>query len=247
MNITTHKILKKNNLGTDYFIGDLHGQMTSLKRILSVVNFNPGTDRVICTGDLVDRGAYSLECLRLTMQSWFYSVVGNHEEFILDEDNSSPYKRSIWEKNGGRWWFSLTNEERQECRALIMNNMSFTLSVELAGYHIGVIHSEVPMKAWPVCDVVVNECRREILWGRSVISSEEENSISGADYIIAGHTPVDYPRFVGNQLFLDTGSGYSPNERIHNPHLTACKIQKEKFEFIHATAFTSSTSHIILT
>ena len=157
MNITTHRILKKNMLGTDYFIGDLHGQITSLKRILSAVNFNPDIDRVICTGDLVDRGACSLECLRLTEQSWFYSVVGNHEEFILDEDNSSPYKRSIWERNGGKWWFSLTDEEHQECRALIVKNMSFTLSVKLEGYHIGVVHSEVPMKKWPICDSVLNE------------------------------------------------------------------------------------------
>jgi len=247
MNITTHKILKKNLLGTDYFIGDLHGQITSLNRVLSVVKFNPDIDRLICTGDLVDRGACSLECLRLTEQSWFYSVLGNHEEFILDEDNSSPYKRSIWERNGGKWWFSLTDEERQECRDLIVKNLSVTLSVELEDYHIGVIHSEVPMKTWPICDSVLNECRREILWGRSVISSEEENTISGVDFIIAGHTPVDYPRFVGNQLFLDTGSGYSPSERINNPHLTACKIKRGSFCFIHATAFTCTTSQIILT
>ena len=125
--------------------------------------------------------------------------------------------------------------------------MSFTLSVELEDYHIGVIHSEVPMKTWPICDSVLNEYRREILWGRSVISSEEENSISGVDLIISGHTPVDYPRFVGNQLFLDTGSGYSPSERINNPHLTACKIKKGVFDFIHGTAFTCTTSQIIVT
>lgn len=241
-NIKIHRKLNKNKIGTDYFIGDLHGQLTSLKRILSTVKFNPETDRVICTGDLVDRGTSSLECLRLTAQSWFYSVMGNHEEFILDEDNSSPYKRTVWERNGGAWWFSLTNGERQECRDLIVNNMSYSLSVELEDYHIGVIHSEVPMKTWPISEMVLNEHRREILWGRSVITSCEENIVTGVDVIIAGHTPVDTPLLVGNQLFLDTGSGYSPSERINNPHLTACKITRGDITFFHATEFTCTVS-----
>lgn len=247
MNIKNHKTLKKNILGTDYFIGDLHGQVAALRRMLALVSFNPKTDRVICTGDLVDRGPSSLECLRLTAQSWFYSVVGNHEEFVLDEDNSTPYKRSVWERNGGKWWFLLTNEERQECRELIVKNMSFTLSVELEDYHVGVVHSEVPMKTWPINDAILKTSRREILWGRSVVSSQDENFIAGADFIISGHTPLDYPRLVGNQLFLDTGSGYSPNEKINNPHLTACVIKKRELAFIHATAFKCTTSQLNLT
>ena len=69
--------------GRDFVIGDLHGCFDELELLLNHVNFDPKIDRVFSTGDLIDRGPYSLECLRLLEKPWFYSCLGNHEDILI--------------------------------------------------------------------------------------------------------------------------------------------------------------------
>lgn len=47
-----------------YIVGDLHGCFDELQLLLKQVNYNPAQDELWLTGDLVARGAKSLECLR---------------------------------------------------------------------------------------------------------------------------------------------------------------------------------------
>ena len=73
--------LPKNESGRDFVVGDIHGYVSRLMQQLDVVGFNPLTDRVICTGDLIDRGPESADALNLLDEDWFYSVMGNHEYY----------------------------------------------------------------------------------------------------------------------------------------------------------------------
>ena len=47
-----------------YFVGDLQGCYDELQLLLERVDFNPTQDKLYLVGDLVARGAKSLECLR---------------------------------------------------------------------------------------------------------------------------------------------------------------------------------------
>ncbi len=76
--------LPSNTLGRDFVIGDLHGCFDLLERLMKAVDFNFDKDRLFSVGDLVDRGPYSLSCLQLIEQQWFYAVKGNHEAMMLD-------------------------------------------------------------------------------------------------------------------------------------------------------------------
>ena len=65
-------------------IGDLHGDLKSLTRLLEIINLeNP--KHVIFLGDIVDRGLYQLECfilvlaLKIKDSNKFYLLRGNHE------------------------------------------------------------------------------------------------------------------------------------------------------------------------
>lgn len=67
-----------------YLVGDLQGCCEQFMALLSHINFNPSVDRVVCVGDLVNRGPGSLEVLRFIRTEPAIDVVlGNHDLFLL--------------------------------------------------------------------------------------------------------------------------------------------------------------------
>ena len=82
------KTLPPNVDGRDFVIGDLHGCYDEVEQLLSFVNFNTTFDRLFSTGDLIDRGPKSIECLSLLRKPWFYAILGNHEELALNKIKS---------------------------------------------------------------------------------------------------------------------------------------------------------------
>jgi serine/threonine protein phosphatase 1 len=102
--------LEHNFTGTDYIIGDIHGCLDAVNKLLKEVKFNISKDRLICTGDLTHRGPNSLQCLGLLNDPWFSTVRGNHEENTIDALNlhfGMPTTRSDafyqLAKDGGLW------------------------------------------------------------------------------------------------------------------------------------------------
>ena len=79
--------LEKNERGRDFVIGDIHGCLDAVERLLEKSSFDRTKDRLICTGDLTHRGPDSLGCLQLLEEDWFLSVRGNHEANTLDALN----------------------------------------------------------------------------------------------------------------------------------------------------------------
>ncbi|MBY8979754.1 MAG: metallophosphoesterase [Candidatus Lokiarchaeota archaeon] len=72
-------------------IGDLHGDLKSLMRLLDIINLeNP--KYVIFLGDIVDRGLYQLECLILVLalkikeSNKYYLLRGNHETLEVNRN-----------------------------------------------------------------------------------------------------------------------------------------------------------------
>lgn len=67
-----------------YFVGDCHGRYDLLRNAMLKAGFNEQRgDILIATGDLIDGGWQDEACLALLDQPWFYSVLGNHDEFLL--------------------------------------------------------------------------------------------------------------------------------------------------------------------
>ncbi|MBE9550125.1 MAG: symmetrical bis(5'-nucleosyl)-tetraphosphatase [Proteobacteria bacterium] len=76
-----------------WVIGDIQGCYGTFSRLLEKINFDPASDQLWLTGDLVNRGGQSLETMRLiySLRSSVTSVLGNHDIHLLAEDCKFPH------------------------------------------------------------------------------------------------------------------------------------------------------------
>src|SRR5687767_11086334 len=65
------------------FVGDIQGCRDELEQLLSALAFDPATDVLHPTGDLVNRGPDSLGVLRLLKKLDAGGVLGNHDVHLL--------------------------------------------------------------------------------------------------------------------------------------------------------------------
>jgi serine/threonine protein phosphatase 1 len=203
------KILEKNpnDLGRDFFVGDLHGCINLLDNKLAQARFDPQIDRVISVGDLGDRGNHSQKCIELIKQPWFHAVRGNHEDMCL-MFYRGELESKFFIENGGEWFTKLSENEQNAVVDLIE---TLPLILEVAttnGLRVGVLHGDAIEPHW---DNYKNGqfSTDSVLWGRRKFLSKNERCVEGIDLIIVGHTPCHNPTKLGNVLYIDTGAVYS--------------------------------------
>lgn len=255
LTLSTHCNYSKNTKGHDFFVGDIHGKLSLLMHALHQIHFDVNVDRLFSVGDVIDRGEASFNCLLLTKENWFIPVMGNHEQFLSDIDNSDVYKKSIWYANGGAWWECVNNEQRREAKSVVFRNFSLTLSVDTLAGKVGVVHAQYPFARWPINEDDINkDALYKLLWSRENRQSGIENAsanasvnaVEGVDFIVSGHTPINKARLKGRQLFIDTGCGHVANERINNPHLTLCEFKENSIEIYAVTEQFFEVSTIVI-
>lgn len=69
----------------EYIVGDVHGCIDELRRLLDSVDFEPKRDKLWSVGDLVGRGPHSKQVLEfvVTLGDAFGCVLGNHDLHLL--------------------------------------------------------------------------------------------------------------------------------------------------------------------
>lgn len=130
------KTLEVNTAGRDFVIGDLHGAYELLQRFLKEVQFDKSVDRLISVGDLIDRGPDSLKCLELLYEPWFYCVLANHEQMMIQALGDGPgshFWLHVWMRNGGSWamkYIQDSNDVKNDQRAGGINNLELEKETE---------------------------------------------------------------------------------------------------------------------
>lgn len=88
-------------------IGDVHGEIVLFERLLARLRQEAPGARLICVGDLIDRGEASAEVLRLVhaRRGDITVIIGNHEEMLLRflgaSDADIEHALAHWLRNGG--------------------------------------------------------------------------------------------------------------------------------------------------
>lgn len=71
-------------------ISDVHGDLEALKTALPYLR-NLGCEEIIHTGDVVDIGPHSRECLEMLLRNGVLCLLGNHDkDFLLDHAYHGP-------------------------------------------------------------------------------------------------------------------------------------------------------------
>ena len=234
-----------NNRGRDFVVGDLHGCLGLLQTLLNKAGFNPATDRVFSTGDLVDRGPDTPGCLALLEEPWFHAVMGNHEDMLVDyldsleqcQDEATlarSQERLLW--NGGQWILDQLASclEYQPGLHTALRSLPYVISVGEPGdpdrFHV--LHGDL----FADSDIMIRDSELDALgtaghehpmasmlktslWSRQLMEEtgmyRDTPMLEGLSRTYVGHTIVRKPRLVASHCFID-GGGFLCEYRGHS-------------------------------
>lgn len=226
--------LPANLLGRDFVCGDIHGSYSCVERFLREINFDKAKDRLICVGDLIDRGPENEKCLDLLNEPWFFSVAGNHEDLMIKYLENHPDGIMYWPKNGGHWVHKY--EYDRDVGALVekyldkLKSLPLFITVEQKdGRKFHVMHAELaadePITDEDVCDeyTLAQLCFRHtslgnpeptVLWGRYRFMNFFKRAV----------TEYDISKARRGSLISGLSAMYSPNlSQIYSGHTLVVK------------------------
>ncbi len=184
-------------------IGDIHGCLESLKRLMDKVKWQPDQDRLIFLGDYIDRGPDSKGVIDFLLGLMRESeniqcLMGNHESMFLDF--LSGLDISTFLINGGE--NTLRSYYRKGETIIPPEHIQFLqnlkILVELPDFYI--VHAGLKPGLH-----IKDQCIDDMIWIR------EPFIYSKYDFgkkILFGHTVFYDPLIMDNKIGLDTGAVY---------------------------------------
>jgi serine/threonine protein phosphatase 1 len=229
--------LPENKNGRDFIVGDIHGNFELLEQALDAVHLNPGKDRVIATGDLINKGPQSERCLEFLGKPWFFSVRGNHEALFmtnLREGVPPPEKRTDLTKEYLTWAFNLKAEKiAAMCDAF--NDLPVAIELATTRGAVGIVHADIPLGMnWQTFKDKINvndtPIRKNALLGRERLLQNHHDGVAGIGRVYFGHTPNNHRQVhnLGNCFYLDTGAIYWTTEKDPFARLTLVEAVARK-------------------
>lgn len=204
--------LKRNTRGRDFLVGDIHGEYRALAAHLEMIGFQPEKgDRLLATGDLVDRGTNSAECLDWMSEDWFYTVKGNHEVMCVASHNQELSEFSHW-CDGGDWFLDLDHATRT-IYADAFEALPVAIELETSQGLVGIVHADLPVTDWRCLEPALHgpdglRFARICMWSRRRFRRKQEEQIGGVRAVVCGHHAVERVKWLGNVVCIDTGAVY---------------------------------------
>lgn len=201
-----------NTRGRDFVVGDIHGCFSKVEISLEKIGFDYETDRLFCTGDLIDRGPESNQIVDFIQHPWVHSVRGNHEQLLIDIIDNQDMQELEYniQKNGMGWFEKVKDADEIKNIRKHIGALPFVVEIETKHGLVGIIHAEVPIgMSWGAFTSSIRDrdhsITRSSLWGRTRIMEPNDSSVPGINKIFCGHTVVPGITRLGNMRYVDTG------------------------------------------
>lgn len=220
------KRLALNEKGRDFIVGDVHGHFDRLEDLLGQVSFDPKADRLICVGDLIDRGPDSDCVLAWLDRPYLHSVLGNHELMAMMAATGED-REGLHAMNGGAW-MAVMEEATQLEYAQAFATLPLAIELQTKAGLVGVVHADIPpgmtwQQVAELLDAGDRGVANVLLWGRDRITAAARGmpwpSVPGIDRVFVGHTPLKDPSIVGNVFFIDSGACFGGPMVLVDPAL----------------------------
>ena len=172
--------------GKTVVVTDVHGCFDELIRLLNILGFQETEDRLICLGDMLDRGEQCHEVFR-----YFYAAKkrmgercvllrGNHEQMLLDSADD-PF---LWRLNGGGQ--TIRSFRRHEDSVMNYRGWFDSLPYYYEEERFICVHAGLRRER------PEDNPREVFLWDRYAI----ENGTYRGKLVLAGHTPLREPVYL---------------------------------------------------
>ncbi len=210
-----------------YAIGDIHGQLEQLHRVLELIETDGGADaKIVFLGDYTDRGPNSRGVIELLMdgqatdRNWVL-LKGNHDDmfwkFMQIPPQHEPFLPAElhWlhprlggdttlasygvDANGKR---RMTHIHAEALDAVPQEHVEFlnNLRISFETDDIFFAHAGI------IPEVPLNaQIEFDLMWVRQEFHN---HTAPHPKLIVHGHTPVDHAMHYGNRVNLDSGAGY---------------------------------------
>jgi serine/threonine protein phosphatase 1 len=209
-----------------FIVGDVHGCLDMLRRLMDKIDWRPDEDSLIFLGDYIDRGGdskgvvdYILELRKVS--SRVQCIMGNHENILLDFLNTGEPRLLII--NGGIPTLESYQaaHENEDAPLIPPEHAAFFKSlptyIELEDYYI--VHAGFRPGV-----AIEDQSLEDLIWIR------EPFIFSDYDFgktVIFGHTPIAEPLMMDNKIGLDTGA-------VYGNRLTCLELPRMKFYSVEA-------------
>jgi len=207
-----------------FIIGDIHGCLDALKRVLDKIAWRPDKDRLIFVGDYIDRGqdpkgvidfllalkkiSDKIDCLLGNHEAVFldYLLGGNGDMFLMNGGVSTLASYNLDQFHRGHT-LSIPSEHLRFYQTLKPILTLDDYYVVHAGFRPGV--------------PVDQQTLMEMLWIRKTFIYSHYDF---GKKVIFGHTPLEKPLVMDNKIGIDTGAVFGnkltclelPEMRFHS-------------------------------
>ncbi|TDL88149.1 metallophosphoesterase family protein [Meridianimarinicoccus aquatilis] len=226
-----------------YAVGDIHGRIDLLRRLLSRIEEDRATDPgrpIIFLGDYVDRGEESKAVLEALFQvaqdnpETITCLLGNHEQMMFDFLDTPEQSAGRWLRNGGLQTLAsfgvggITEQPSPDEATRAANRLREAFSEGLEEWlrsrplhvqngNVHFVHAAVD----PSMPMAAQE-QKHLIWGHPQFSKAAR---SDGQWVVHGHTIVDAPVVEAGRISIDTGAWFSGR-------LTAARIEPGNVDFI---------------
>jgi len=204
-----------------YVVGDIHGSIDMLKRLMDIIPWRMDKDLLIFLGDYIDRGDHGKEVVdyMITLKrgsEYVRCLLGNHDAMFLDYLNGKSIDQFI-DNGGDTTLLSYGINNPEEGYDLVpKEHVRFFKSlepyIELENYYF--VHAGFRP------GIKIKEQKlQDMLWIRQEFI---DSKYDFGKKVIFGHTPLDEPLIRKNKIGIDTGA-------VYGDKLTCLELPKEKF------------------